>query len=326
MRLHKAWWLLVAMIGSDPAGAITIPAYARWDIKKLKRQIDDLQHDVRQAGKVAMLDSGRLLDRNTLEWLADSFDRWIGSGCGVFSLGTVRSVEAAIGKLAFRRTIDCPPYAEVVLQGLMAGAVRHPEYHLGVDLALFYNLFMELEGEIEARLAQMQLANGEPSQSLGRAVILTCFNLLEAFTSGLATGFLIENANVAPEVHKKLEDKGSLRKRFKTFPGIVSGTGRVLEDDVDPLKSLFGDCKQRRDSFVHCEPGMNPGGYGYVKEKHFHDITASVVRRTVDLTEESICLAWAEAGGRKRPTWLQTRGADGLYPKVGATISLSQPA
>lgn len=268
LRLHKAWWIVTAMVGTGDTNVI-IPDYNRWENKKLKRQIEDLRYDVLETGKFVFLDKGRLLQKGSLAWLSDSFDRWAATSFRVLSLGNVMNVEATIGKLGFRREIDCPPYADVILQGLIGAAIRHPEYHLGVDLALLYNLFLEIESDIESAISRRETVSGEPSQTLGRAVILTCFNLLESFTSGLVTAYTMTTPDLAPETSKRLEDKGALQKRFKTFPGIVSGSGKVLDDSEDPIKTLFGECKLRRDSFVHCEPGTAPSSRGYVKEAHF---------------------------------------------------------
>ena len=69
--------------------------------------------------------------------------------------------------------------------------------------------------------------------------------------------------------------------------------------------------KRRRDSFVHCEPGPTPTKWGYVEEEHFHDINLTVVRKTVNLTCETIRLTWMAVHQKDKPTWLPTTARGG---------------
>jgi len=103
--------------------------------------------------------------------------------------------------------MDCPPYAQILLQGFSGAAIRHPEYHLASDLALLYNLFLDMEALNDEALSQLKVHCSEHSQSLARSVILTCFNLLESFASGLAAAFLINNPNVLEDVVQQLKGR-----------------------------------------------------------------------------------------------------------------------
>ena len=139
-----------------------------------------------------------------MDWFARQFDAWQASGFGSFDLGRVGKFEKEVGPLAFRKHIDCPPYAQILLQGFYGAAIRHPEYHLATDLALLYNLFLDSQSMMEEAELKKQLHNSEHNQSLGRSVILTCFfNLLESFVSGLAVAFLMENPNAPADAVKK---------------------------------------------------------------------------------------------------------------------------
>jgi hypothetical protein len=231
-------------------------------------------------------------------------------------------VEQAIGKICRRNDIDWPPYAQVLLQGDHGAAIRHPEYHLATDIALLYNLFLDAQAIIDEAQRQGRVHSSEYCQSLGRSVILACFNLLESFVSGIATAFLLENANAPQAVVNKLQDNWpSLQKRFFQFPFLVtSGRVNLVDDTRGSLHLLFGECKERRDSFVHCEPGSTPTKRGYVKEKHFHDVSLAIVRQTVDLTCEAICISWKAIHGREKPSWLPNRDPGGRFLRVTVVL------
>lgn len=98
-------------------------------------------------------------------------------------------------------------------------------------------------------------------------------------------------------------------------------TGKPKLDDCrPPLSQLFGECKQRRDSFVHCEPGPAPTRWGYVKEEHFHDVNLALVQKTVDLTCEAICVVWKAVHGKDKPSWLPVRDSNGRFPRVQVVL------
>jgi hypothetical protein len=324
IALKKAWLLAAAMLGAGKQLTekdFRIPNYFSWENKALKRHITDLEGDFEHIAKRLFLNWKRSSLPSVSAWLAERFDAWIASKSQIFDLGRVHEIEQAIGPLGHGRIMDCPPYGQVLLQGFYGAAIRHPEYHLARDLALLYNLFLDSESIIDEEQRQRRIHTSEHSQSLARSVILTCFNLLEAFVSGLATGFLIEHPNAPVDVRKKLADnKLSLRKRLILFPPLVTQQ-RVLTDDTKPpFKKLFGECKERRDSFVHCEPGQNPTKWGYVKEEHFHDVSRAVVRETVDLTLQAISLIWKLVHGKEKPSWLPIRAKNGRFERVEVVL------
>ncbi len=324
LKLKKAWLLAAAFIGAGKQMTekeLIIPNYLAWENKRLKCHIEDLEGDFEHIARRVVLNWKHIMLSSATAWFAERYDPWKEEGFGLFDLGRVHEVEQAVGQLGHRRILDCPPYAQVLFQGFRGEAIRHPEYHLATDLALLYNLFLDAEAINDEDLRQRRLHCSEHSQSLARSVILTCFNLLESFVSGLAEAFLLENPNAPEEVIKKLEAKDlSLRKRFILFPSLISGHPGLLDDTQPPLQALFGECKQRRDSFVHCEPGPTPTKWGYVKEVRFHDVDFRVVRKTVDLTCEAICLAWKTVHGKDKPTWLPKRDSNERFPRVQVAL------
>jgi hypothetical protein len=325
LRLKKAWLLAAAFIGADKKMTekdLVIPTYLAWENKLLKHHIADLEYDFEFTAKQIFLNWKRTNLSTTTAWFAQWFDAWEQAGFALFDLGRVHEFEQTVGRLGFRKVMDCPPYAQILLQGFSGAAIRHPEYHLASDLALLYNLFLDFEALLDEARRQRKPRHLEHGQSLARSVILTCFNLLESFVSGLAAAYLLENPNAPEDLVKKLENNNlSLRKRFILFPSLITGRPGLLNDLEPPLQPLFGECKQRRDSFVHCEPGPTPTKRGgYVKEEHFHDVNLAVVQKTVDLTCEAICLVWNAVHGKDKPSWLPKRDDNGRFPRVRVAL------
>lgn len=328
LKLKKAWLTAVALHGAQGQFKPTdfvVPNYLSWNNPSLKLHIRDLEEDLEDIAKRVLLDWKKSRLSSTMRWLSEQFDAWNKSGTQNYRLGRVYEVEAAIGPLAHRRFIDCPPYAEVLLQGFHGSAIRHPEYHLTTDIALLFNLFLDANAIMDEAERQRKPHSSESSQSLGRSVILACFNLLESFVSGLGAAWLMEHQNDQSELVDKVKDRMndkrlSLRKRLVALTSLITANQCQLDAECLPLDLFFGECKQRRDSFVHCEPGSNPTQWGYIKEERFHDVSVAAVQKTVDLTCETIRLVWKAVHGREKPSWLPIRNKDGRFPRVDVTL------
>lgn len=323
IRFKKASSVLIAIMGQ---GKRSIPAYPLNDheymaTKKLRQHLAEVETAFESLARSAIQHLRRSNLDHVTRWLAEKHDLWNKTDNGLFDLGRVYEVESAIGPLAHRKIMDCPPYAQVLLQGFNGAGIRHPEYHLGTDLALLYNLFCDSEAMNDKAQQSGQMHSSEHSQSLGRNVILTCFNLIESFVSGLTASYLIENPGASAEIVAKLkDDRASLRKRMLQVPCLISGKTEIIMPGDSSFQLLFGECKERRDSFVHCEPGSVPTKWGYVKEQRFHDITEAAVTQTVDLTENIICKIWQAVYGRERPSWLPKRNEGRRYPRIAVTL------
>lgn len=260
--LKKAF-LLVAILGGHGnklrAQELQIQNYRHWENKSLKRHLADLEDDLERFEKMLLLNWVKTNSRSRARWFALRFDEWAKAEFKIHDLGRVHEIESAVGRFAFHRFMDCPPYAQLIMQGVHEPALRHPEYHLGSDLALLFNLLLDSEAILADANQRREVHCSEHSQSLARSVILTAFNLLESFVSGLAAAWLIENPGAPPNIVSKLEDKKlSLRRRLVEFPSLITGRQNVINGNCAPFDALFGECKQRRDSFVHCEPGPKP--------------------------------------------------------------------
>ena len=321
LQLKKAWVVGIALIGKPanlPADDLTPPNYLLWQIKPLKRHLDDLQRDMDLVGKSFILENWHAAQRNkAVPWLAKKYDEWMKSKQSIWEIGRVHEVEKAIGKLGFRKYLECPAYAQVLLQGFSGAAFRHPEYHLVRDLALLNNFFLDAEAIADVNLKNRRLHSNETSQSLARSVILTCYNLLESFISGLVAAYTVENPNAPEELIKKLQKPKdrSLKARFEEVPALVSGVPGVMEPFKSVLTPLFGDYQKRRNAFVHCEPGPATG-----KETFFHETDAKTVRETISLTMRAIRSAWRVIHKTEGPRWLPDPDAKGRFPNVDVNL------
>lgn len=319
-RLKKAWLLAAAVRGtsqSQDRGYFTIPAYIQWENKRLKREAELLEADLQTLAK-QLLASGKSSEA-FVKWCASQYDKWCEAKAVIFELGRVQDVETAIGRLALHRFMECPPYAQVLLQGFTGAAIRHPEYHLARDMALLWNLFLDAERICDESLKARRPMSTEHSQSLARSVIIACYNLLESFVSGLAMAWRMENP-VAAAAAKLPKDMAPLHERFFAVPAAIVGRATGLDRNQSPFAELFGELKRRRDAFVHCDPGPTPTKLGYLKEEHFHDVSPSVVREVVNRTSDAIRLVWQTVHGKDKPMWLPTLDSGGRFPRIDVSL------
>ena len=325
VQWKKAWVMGIAFLG-NPANelpaAFAVPNYLHWQIKPLKRELDCLRQDLDEIGKHLISEDWNSTQRNkTVLWLATKHDEWVQSRQSIWEIGRVHEVEKSIGRLRFRKSIECPAYAQVLIQGFNGTAIRHPEYHLARDLALLYNLFLDAEAIADGYLKNRNLHSNEISQSLARSVILTCYNLLESFVSGLVAEFIIKNPDAPSGIIKRLEKPKdrSLKARFEEVPELVTGIPNVMEPIKSILIPLFGDYQKRRNAFVHCEPGPIT-----TKETFFHETNAKVVRETISLTIRAIRAAWKLVHNADGPSWLPNPDTKGRFPNIEFNLSETQ--
>lgn len=228
----------------------------------------------------------------------------------MFRLSTVLEFENNIGRLCVSDSLDAPPYAEILIQGGIDAAYRHPEYMLVRDIEFLHSLYSNAENMLNkvdwSSKPKWAAAASEGSQGLGRTIVLTCFNLLESFVGGLARAHVMCNANIdEAQATKILSARDSLRKRIISVPRQILGREPSVDINKPPLSLLFGDIKKYRDSFVHCEPGDQVASLGYVKEILFHDISPRLVNDTINYTHAAIRNIWTEIHGRSGPKWLK---------------------
>ena len=324
-QLKKSWLLAAIWRGcytSIEESSRSVPNYAYWHDKDLRKQIDDLEDDL--ADQARKLFNGWRTSSlgSTAKWLSERYDEWAVANRPIYCICRVIDVERAIGPLEIRGEVECPPYAEVLAQGVNNSfAIRHPEYHLARDVALLDSLFADAEANLDSRIASGKLGHSEINQSLGRSVFLACYSLLDSFVSGIAAAWLLEHPNLPPDVVKTLsKSTGSLETRFVNVLAIIIGHPDPIADARADFDLLFGEFVKRRNAFVHCEPDVALSKSAIEKEQRFHDINPKVVSEVVRLTIAVIRAAWFKVHGSTGPRWLPKRGPDGRYDRVDVRL------
>ena len=335
-RLKKAWLMAVAILGKDfleipDMGEYAGTDYSLRDDKWLVREIGNLRDDFDSLAKLLLTHWNPENLYNTSSWLAGQFDKCVKAAPNVYCIGRVHEVEEKIGRLGIRQLTDCPPYAQIVVQGVFGAGFRHPEYHLARDLALLYNLFLDSCDLMDEAQRLGKIHHSQNSQSLGRSVIQTCFSLLEAFITGLASAFVYENPNAPQRTLDLLKGIGpdgrylkpslKLHEKFARFPALITGRPN-LDISQPPFRDLFGSYKKQRNAFAHPSmPFHAEDGYGVQNEARFHDITLDGVRETVILTCDAIGVVWKMIYGKPQPSWLPLLQSNGRFPGVDAKLA-----
>jgi hypothetical protein len=237
-----------------------------------------------------------------------------------FSLCSVQDFVSRVGPLPEATALDAPPYTELLIQGFRGLAFRHPEYMLARDLEFDHDIFWQTEDLVRSHIAVRTPPNWmeravENVQSLARATILSCFSLLESTVSGLARAHAMRHPKLGARERKRLlNSHGPLLERLLTVPEVITGRPTNLRLEEPPLSELFGVIKQRRDAFVHCEPGQEESRSGFVKQERFHEVTAENVDDAVRLTVEVVRTLWRHVhAAQSGPVWLGALGDRASY-------------
>ncbi|HEV7570232.1 MAG TPA: hypothetical protein VGQ21_01935 [Thermoanaerobaculia bacterium] len=331
LALKKSWIMAAIMTGYAPVGEEgMIDDYEHWTAPRLRQFIHDLEGDLTNALTPLLARPRDAIRSDATIWLAERFDAWYASGLGLFTVSTAQAFEQRVGPLRVREQVELPPYTELLLQPGSSMAFRHPEYMLARDLVFLYELFRQAEdllGNVAwSNPPKWAQSGSENAQSLARTVVLTCFNLLESFVSGLARAHAMEHPEFDEAKRKSLLDThGPLRKRILGVPRAITANPLDLDINKPPLSQLMGPIKVRRDAFVHCEPGPEPSERGHVKEILFHDVGPEVVDEAVDATTTVIRRIWFAVHQTNGPRWLPERQPDGHFPGKNLTLGTGEP-
>jgi hypothetical protein len=329
LMLKRAWIISSIFAGQGQAllanpQLLDIPSYAGWALRQLRTEVDLLTEDFTESIKPLLLEWSKTTLRQKAEWFAEHWQGWWAGSKrgGGYLLGRLWEVQQFLGRLALPEGFDVPLYADVLLQGLTSPALRHPEYHLCTDIALLFNLLLDAEALNDADLSARKRHSTEHSQSLARSTILTCFNLLEAYCNGLTEEWIMTTPSATGEEIRKLrKNQGGVGDRINQIVARQTGGSGAIDFNKPPFERLFGECKQRRDSFVHCEPGDRATTRGnYVKEVRFHEATLGAAEATVTLTFALIETTWKMVHGRTGPSWLPKRDSTGRYGGVAVQL------
>jgi hypothetical protein len=330
IQRKKAWVMAIALIGKPASVSdhdLTIPNYGsgHWKTKQLKRRLNELEMDLKSVcTKYILLKWSPSTLQKAVRYLARKYDEWCKAKEGIWEVDRVHNFEQAVGQMGFRKFMECPLYAQVLVQGFQGAAIRHPEYHLARDLELLNNLFLDAE-KLSEELFQKKIPHAtEVNQSLARSTILTCFNLLEAFVSGLIAEYILANPNAPSELIQKLRKpdrtRNSLAARFEDIPCMVTGNPDAIVELKPVLATLFGECKELRNSYVHCVPSATATSRGVSKEGRFHAADAQAVRTAVRHTLEAIRGTWKVVYGCEGPRWLKTCDHSDRFPSLGVGL------
>jgi hypothetical protein len=329
--LKKAWIVSASLVGYRfKVGEFSVPNYLAWQRRPLLRQVADLRDDLTETLERLVTTSARPIGRRAVDWLAGRFEPWADTGFGVFTVSTVFDFERLVGTLKAHKVMDVPPYAEMLVQPSLPVAFRHPEYMLARDLAVLLDFFKDTESLLRrvtwTNPPNWAMGASENGQALARAVIQSCFNLLESFTSGLAQTYLLTHSRIEASAETTLRDTRSpLGRRVLDIPNTIVGRPSELRRDTPPISTLFGKVKRYRDAFVHCEPGPMESTRGYVKEALFHDVSSELVEETVNACAEVIRKTWLFVYRRRGPSWLPDRDSAGSFGRKALVIVPSTP-
>ena len=312
----KAWVVAACWVGyKGPIEDLAVPDYRQWNRRQLTDHVAQLKEDfANEVDAIVDVQGGASLDQ--LARFLASFHESAAKGDRPFKICMAIEFERRFGPQRIARHVEVPPYAELLFQGIHGVAIRHPEYMLARDLQFLYGLFWQAErllaGQNWLSPPQWARSASENVQALGRATIQACFALLESFVSGLARAHIMTSDSLSAEERDKLLDGGRpLKQRLLSVPRLITGREPSLDVNKAPMSRLFGEIKERRDSFVHCEPGEEAGHRGYVKEERFHDVAPQVIDDAVALTTQVIEAIWKDVTGREDgPRWLPDLAAD----------------
>ena len=142
-----------------------------------------------------------------------------------------------------------------------------------------------------------------------RMCVLSCFNLVEAFSNGLAWDFSKDLVKIASlsEKRRKLIQDGAIRDKLLKYPEIISGIALWGEQD-DPVKSFLEQIKPFRDSIVHPSPFSTPERYGgHDKLEHLYRIDSQKAEQAAKVSAEVIEKMFRHVKGSNTvlPEWLQ---------------------
>lgn len=325
----KAWIFSCAWIGEFPGHSdVEVPDYRSWSKSKLSNHLKDLEADFAGHARLILSKPDQKVIHLFALWMATECDRWATEGAGLLVVSNAMEFEAQFGSLRARTKIEVPPYAELLVQAWHGVAIRHPEYMLARDLEFLFLIYNQAEAALKrvnwAKPPAWTRAASEHGQGLARAVIQSCFNLLESFVSGLARAHVMTHKSLESQTNKRLLDNARpLRSRMLNIPLWIVGHDCGLRQHEPPFSLIFGIVKQRRDAFVHCEPGTQLSSHGYVKETAFHNVSPAIVNEAVDGTYQIIRQVWKCVSGTEGPRWLTDHHEDA---KLGFKLQPSTTA
>ncbi|WP_299162292.1 hypothetical protein [Accumulibacter sp.] len=140
-----------------------------------------------------------------------------------------------------------------------------------------------------------------------RSIVLSCFNLMEAYLNGLAWDYCQSNglASLSNRKAKLLTDTSAatIRDKLTKYPAIIAGRDVMAVDGANEFLDII---KPFRDSLVHPSPFSAPekfGGYQKLKKLYELDYSVSIMAvSSIVRVIKSICQLIY--GSDESPKWL----------------------
>jgi hypothetical protein len=140
-----------------------------------------------------------------------------------------------------------------------------------------------------------------------RAIVLSCFNLMEAYLNGLAWDYCRSNdlTVLSNRQVKLLTDtsSASIRDKLMKYPAIIAGRDDVA---IDGVSDFLDTIKPFRDSLVHPSPFSAPEKFGgYQKLRKLYELNYHVSIMAVSSTVLVIrSIFQLIEGSGESPAWL----------------------
>lgn len=154
-----------------------------------------------------------------------------------------------------------------------------------------------------------------------RMVVLSAFNLVEAYINGLAWEYTqTHDLSLMSERKRNLLTEESrpvnLIDKLVKVPRIVAERDEApLHETQDPLKTFVEVVKPFRDAIVHASPFEAPERFGgYDKLSRLYDLTVDTALQTVGITLEIISAIHRFVNGKgDMPHWIPSRDPEGRF-------------
>ncbi|WP_156427657.1 hypothetical protein [Thiohalocapsa sp. ML1] len=223
------------------------------------------------------------------ERLAKLYDEIL-ANCGLEI--PLKEFERRYGKLHPKALNGAPPHLTISIS-LWGLKFRFPEDMIAKDIATSLQLIRRAKRTINPyeKLPHKSVSNRTeafvPSlrnlEFAQRAIVLSCFNLLEAYLNGLAWDYCESHSleHLSKRKAKLLQDttSASIREKLDNYPWIISGTSEV---PLDGKAEFLEQVKPFRDSLVHPSPFTAPERFGgYQKLQKFYDLDEGIVKLAV---------------------------------------------
>lgn len=230
----------------------------------------------------------------------------------------LKDFEIRYGKIHPKTLKGAPPHLTVSIS-LWGLKFRFPEDMIAKDISAALRLirsakqtlnrFEKLPHKSVSKNTEDFVPSLREFEFAQRAIVLSCFNLLEAYLNGLAWDYCETHGleHLSKRKAKLLQDtaSASIREKLDNYPWIISDTSEVpLAGKTEFLEKV----KPFRDSLVHPSPFTAPEKFGgYQKLQKFYDLDEGIVKLSVVSCLSLIAgINHVVTGSEGFPEWCET--------------------